>query len=219
MRHLALLALMIGCGAEPSTDDAPPIDGGVEDGGREESCSVEVAEPAPPAEPAAVIWSCPAGWREADGCTPWPESGPLDCPPGEAHFPGTPGCAPIGTDCPSGQFGEVPVEYSAWDRIYVDAMAPPGGDGMTAETATSTLRFGLLAALSRTEPTVVLVAKGDYVTGALPVRADMAVVGACARDTIVRSSTTAVDPDGYFGGSLGLNASIENMTMRVDGYG
>ena len=220
MRAL-LLALAIGCGSEPSTDDMPPpMDGGVEDGGMEERCTLpQVQEPTPPADPQPVVWSCPTGWRVVDGCSPWPENGPLDCPPGEAHFPGSAGCESIGTDCPLGQFADPPPEYSTWVHLYVDRNARAGGDGMTAQTATTALIYALRTAIDTSAPTIVLVAKGEYTTNVLPVRSDMAIFGACVRDTIVRSSTTATDPNSYFGGSIGTNASIENLTISIDAYG
>src|SRR5262245_54496531 len=59
------------------------------------------------AAPAApVLTPCPAGWRElrdAHGvatCDPWPETSHADCAADEVHWPGAPGCARIGTDCP-----------------------------------------------------------------------------------------------------------------------
>src|SRR5688572_6021639 len=108
MLRLLALALALGCGSDPTIDDdqdVPPPDGGFEDGGSDSGCEVEVAEPEAPALPQPVQWTCPEGWREVEGaCSPWPEGGALECPEGEAHFPGTSGCEPVGTDCPVGQF-------------------------------------------------------------------------------------------------------------------
>jgi len=107
---LALLALAAcGDGAAGDDDDdaadAGP-DGSPGDGG------AEPAPPEPPAEPGFV--PCPEGWREAQlpddapvvTCDPWPTGGRIDCADDEAHFPGAPGCEPIGTRCPAGDWAE-----------------------------------------------------------------------------------------------------------------
>src|SRR5688572_21564297 len=73
--------------------------------------------PAAPAAPAAAmlpeLTPCPSGWREvapseegrAATCDPWPAGGRVTtCPAGQAHFPGEPGCASIGSACPVGEF-------------------------------------------------------------------------------------------------------------------
>lgn len=81
-----------------------------------------------------VLTPCRAGWREVldpDGvlrCEPWPESGRRDdCPFGETHLPGTPGCARIGPECPAdGWPADLPTDRPI---VYVDDEALVGGDG------------------------------------------------------------------------------------------
>src|SRR5688572_21576802 len=139
-----VLLLSLGCGDDPSSDDdLPPVDGGVgSDSGTEPACELGGATASQPATAEEVVWACPPGWRAVDGaCSPWPAEGPeQSCAPGEAHFPGTPDCAPIGTDCPVEDFTEPPAEYATWDRVYVNPRATPGGDGSSPETALTSFR-------------------------------------------------------------------------------
>src|SRR5262245_41713325 len=87
--RLLLAALLVGCGSSGGgTPDAGDVDAGA------------IAMPAPPAAPAPPVFTpCPAGWREVPGdvttCDPYPAGGALDCPVGEAHFPGEAACSPI----------------------------------------------------------------------------------------------------------------------------
>ncbi|MGF1465879.1 MAG: hypothetical protein ACFCGT_07070 [Sandaracinaceae bacterium] len=83
-----------------------------------------------------IAWPCPEGWREVtEGgvttCDPYPEGGALECPVGEAHFPGEAGCAPIGRACGDGPFPGV-EDLDAATLLYVRADAEPGGDGSEA---------------------------------------------------------------------------------------
>ncbi len=195
--RVALLALLVpafGCGGSAQDDEiVPPApDGGIatRDGGPE-ACAVEVTEPEAPDLPAPVAWSCPAGWSLDDGaCSAWPPGGRAPCPDGEAHFPGTEGCAPIGTACPSGDFSEPPEAYAAWPRIYVNPRAQEGGDGATPERALRSFRDARVAARDSGRETAILLSKGDY-PSAQPVGLpkDAIVWGACARDTVIRTST------------------------------
>ena len=92
-------------GQDADTDD---------DGDGDMDFTIEPPEPpAPPELPLPpVLTPCPPGWREVPPedptdpfdvaiCDPWPEGGPQDCADDEAHFPGEPGCARIGTECPA----------------------------------------------------------------------------------------------------------------------
>src|SRR5687768_13623026 len=79
-----------GVGADTAAADAPPA-------GPDAGPILE--EVMPPALP--VLGPCPAGWRTIEGeiatCDPWPATGRAECAaPHEAHFPGAPGCAPVG---------------------------------------------------------------------------------------------------------------------------
>ncbi|MGF1465105.1 MAG: hypothetical protein ACFCGT_03140 [Sandaracinaceae bacterium] len=62
-------------------------------------------------------------------CDPYPEGGALDCPEGEVHFPGDPGCSPIGRACPDQAFPDESDLPPAVATVYVDDNAPDGGDG------------------------------------------------------------------------------------------
>jgi len=121
-----------------------------------------LALPLPPAAPAPpVLEPCRPGWRaipSSDGptvCDPWPASGQATCSPGEAHFAGEPGCRPIGSACPAGDW---PTDLPATGVLYVRAGAPAGGSGtMTAPFAT--IADGVAAA---TAGTLVGAAAGTY---------------------------------------------------------
>ncbi len=132
-----------------------------------------------------TLTPCPEGWRESSDpddiatCEPYPESGRADCPFGEAHFPGEPGCRPVGDACPAGEWpSDLPADASV---VYVNAAAPAGGDGSLdspfdtlASVAWSSLEAG----------TTVALAKGTY-GGTLPLKAGISVVGACTAETIL----------------------------------
>lgn len=187
-RRLFVLILATGCGGGGGGDATPP------DAGDDLDATVSTA-PTPPAAPAApalpALAPCPPGWREvaAGGpggvatCDPWPEGGPLDCDPGEAHFPGEPGCTPVGAACPAGDWPEgLPA---ARPVRHVRAGAPPGGDGSAAApyaTIAEALAPPLPAGL------IVAIAKGDY-DEAVVLPGDVALWGACAAATRVASST------------------------------
>jgi hypothetical protein len=116
-------------------DGSPGADAGVE---------WAVTPPTPPDLPSPE--TCPDGWRHLTGeageawCERWPEGGHADCGPHEAHFPGEPGCVPIGTPCPSGDFPEgLPTEANV---LYVRP-------GATGGTGTTSAPFGSIAPYSR----------------------------------------------------------------------
>jgi len=123
---------------------------------------------------------CPEGWREEVAgvdvlCEPWPESGRADCPLGEAHFPGTPGCEPLGTACPSGAFGE----DAADGDIFVDPSAGAGGDGGRARPY-ATIAEALVTA---TAGNVVSLSRGAHPVSAVIVPSGVVLRGACAAET------------------------------------
>ena len=171
---LSCLLAIAGC-----SGPAGPGDGGLADpdGG------TGVQAPAPPAP--AMLTPCPTGWREVTAearttvCEPWPEGGRLDCGPGQAHLPGQPACAPVGRACPA---GDTPDPLPA-DRSILHVTADSiGGDGTVG--APMVLRDAMTRA---TTGTVVAVAKGTY-DQVLLLPAGVTVQGACAAETVLRST-------------------------------
>lgn len=138
--------------------------------------------------PTLALTPCPEGWREVieEGrlttCDPYPEGGPSECAFGQAHFPGEPGCRPIGDPCPAGEWPEgVPSDEAT--VVFVRAGAT-GGDGTRA------LPFGALSEVpwsSRGAGWTIALAKGRY-PGVLPLRAGVGVIGACVAETILTGS-------------------------------
>ena len=98
---VALVLTLAACGPErPMEVDASADGAASADGGFPTPPAIPWLDVgAPPIAPPAIA-PCPDGWREIvspdDGttCEPYPETGRADCPAGEAHFPGEPGCAP-----------------------------------------------------------------------------------------------------------------------------
>ena len=150
-----------------------------------------VAPPAPPEIPwldldtfeesldvaAPAITPCPDGWREVSGeCDPWPESGPADCPFGQAHFPGEPGCRSVGSACPPGDFAlGLPDDGTV---LFVLETAAAGGDG-TRAAPYRTINDALAAA---TAGQTIAIGKGTY--GELVVLPEgVTLAGACAAET------------------------------------
>ncbi len=126
-------------------------------------------------------------------CDPYAESGPAECPFGQAELPGAAGCAPVGAPCPSSAFAtDLPTSGPV---VFVDASAAPGGDGSRAAplSGLSSVAWASLAA-----GTTVALAKGTY-AGTLPLRAGVTVAGACAAETIVT-------------GLAGTHASVVSVT-------
>ncbi|MBW2461658.1 MAG: right-handed parallel beta-helix repeat-containing protein [Deltaproteobacteria bacterium] len=149
-----------------------------------------VAQPRPPTPPRPAIppsWDCPAGWRSvsvADGvseCTPWPEGGQLDCPAGEAHFPGTAGCALVGSPCPADGW---PAALPAGRPVRYVRAPGTGGNGSLARP------FGTInaAVAGATEGDVIAVAAGTY-DEFFVLPAGVALYGACAAETILTLTT------------------------------
>ena len=177
-----LVLALFGCGGDPAPD------AGV-DAGRDARVTVAppdvpwLDESAPPVAPPALA-PCPDGWREVpssdDGpatCDPYPEGGARGCPAGETHFPGEPGCAPIGSACPSGEWADgLPDDGSV---LFVRAGAS-GGDG-TRAAPFGAIRDALPLA---TVGTTIALSAGRFTeTFAMP--ASVTLRGACARDTVI----------------------------------
>ncbi len=183
---LCLLAWLAACDAPaPAADTGPPA----------ADAGPALAPPAPeipwlpagePPLDAPRLSPCPPGWREVPPaseddvatCDPYPVGGALECPPGQAHFPGEPGCAPLGAPCPSGEWADdLPDDGTV---LFVRAGEPAGGDGTRARP------FGAVAdalALASSGQTVAL-SRGTF-TERLVLSRDVTVRGACAEQTIL----------------------------------
>lgn len=193
------------CSAFCVEDSAERCEDGFDnDGDGLADCADPTCAIACPAEPAALdlVWAgadgsgappiappqmtpCPEGWREVEiagvvTCDPWPTTGREDCEVGEAHFPGTPGCAPIGDACPAP--GEFSTPAGTVNPVYVRAGAV-GGDG-TRDNPVATVQEAL-EGLAGTFGEV-LIAAGEYDVGLIREDRPVVFVGACARDTILR---------------------------------
>jgi hypothetical protein len=181
----------------PCPDGWTPVDVG--DG-------AEVCEP-PPAG-TVDFTPCPDGWREVTDehgittCDPYPPGGAQDCPVGEIHFLGTPGCSRIGTACPTGDLPEnlppgAPV-------VYVRAGAV-GGDGSAAAPYGG---FDAFPIDQLPAGTIVAVGKGTYVVNDLDPAGGVTLWGACVADTVLTSTT----PESVLGD--GVIASSNAFTVR-----
>ncbi|MBW2263709.1 MAG: right-handed parallel beta-helix repeat-containing protein [Deltaproteobacteria bacterium] len=202
--------LAFGCsgGPKPDTDAGDTSTDGTDVA---EEFLVSVEPPAPPALP--VLTPCPDGWREVEdtetgvvACDPWPETGHEDCGPGEAHFPGEPGCATVGDPCPSGIWPEgLPTDRHV---VYVDASASSGGDG-TQDTPYSTIIDGL----RDTAPeSIVALAKGTH-EACLRMPPGRTLWGACAAETTVTCPT----PEHPSGTIVVLERDVEIRNLTVSG--
>ncbi len=140
---------------------------------------------------------CPTAWREVYtptsdlACDPWPEGGRQACAePGQAHLPGTPGCAAIGSSCdPSGWPTSLPVSGGAgvW---YVRPGG--GGDGSSAEAPLPTIA----AALAVAQPGDTLALAAGTYDEAVALDAAVsasALVGACPEQTVLTRSACGAE--------------------------
>jgi hypothetical protein len=214
---LSVLLWTIGC----SADDSATADA---DGGDADGDDVPEVGPTPPEIPwldagqpeiaPPVLTPCPAGWREVTdaesgivSCDPWPEGGPIDCAAvGEAHFPGEPGCARIGSACPAGDWAEdLPTDVTV---LYVKAGASAGGDG------TATLPFATIAdaVAAGRSGTVIALSKGTFDEAVL-LPGHMTLWGACVAETLVTCSTASSAAGTVT--ALGQGATMQN--LRVSG--
>jgi hypothetical protein len=168
-------------GSDDAATDAPDVDDGI-----------EIEGPTPPEPPAPPVFTpCPDGWREVEDpdtgvvtCDPWPEGGPEECGPDEAHFPGEPGCVRIGTACPTGDWADdLPTDRTI---LYVRAGEPGGGDGTIGSP------FGTIAdAMAVADPTdVVALSKGTF-DEVVILRPAVTLWGACVAETVVTNSVPA----------------------------
>ncbi|MBW2460951.1 MAG: right-handed parallel beta-helix repeat-containing protein [Deltaproteobacteria bacterium] len=201
--------LVVACGDETER----PVDSGADANADAAVPLVDIPwlEDGQPPVARPVFTPCPDGWREVvDGdlttCDAFPEGGhETTCGPGEAHFPGEPGCVPVGNPCPAGDFAEgLPVA----DVVYVRAGATAGDGSLSAP-------FGLLSEVpwvSLAAGTTVALGKGTY-EGSLPLKAGVRVAGACAAETILTGIDAPVRSV-VMVTTGGEPARIENLTIR-----
>lgn len=150
-----------------------------------------LATGAPPVAPPSL--PCPGGWRalptadrSATYCDPWPVTGAIDCGAGEAHFPGEPGCAPVGRPCPA---GDDPVGLPPGATVvHVRAGAGPGGDG-SAAAPYRTVAEGIAAA---PDGAIVAIARGVY-DEAVRLTRPLTLRGACSAASILAPSSSGED--------------------------
>lgn len=183
---------------------------GVADSGIDGAAPDDAGGPAAPAAPAMpVLTPCPDGWREIDAgdyatCEPWPERGPSDCGAGEAHFPGEPGCRTVGAACPAGDFPEgLPPEARV---LYVRA-GSTGGEGTIAAP------YGRIydAMVRATGGTFIALAKGTY-SELVEIRPGVTIVGACAAETVLRTSLASGAGDALIT-ARGRDTALRSVTI------
>lgn len=156
--------------------------------------------------------ACPEGFRREEtdqglvSCLPWPAEGPADCAGAEAHFPGEPGCARVGTACPAGDWPEdLPSDRPI---VYVREGGTGNGSMVTPYGSVG------LAVSRAPEGAVVAVAKGTY-DGRVDLFSDVTVWGACPEETILTQSV-ASSMDAVVGAFLG-DGELRNVTIRAPG--
>lgn len=165
-----------------------------------------------PPTAAPVEWPCPTGWRATSddgtqGCEPYPPGGPESCGPFEAHFPGTAGCARVGTPCPADGLPEgLPAQATV---VYVRAGAQ-GGDG-TRSRPYGSLDEGLAAA--RTPGTIVALGRGTY-SGEWSLTSEVTLWGACPDETTLSSVSRPADGEGIIDVRGVGRATIRNLSFR-----
>lgn len=198
--RLWIVLLLAGCAG-----NAGPSDGG----DRADRPRVPLVAPDPPALP--MIAPCPDGWREVSGpegvtqCDPWPESGRADCPDGQAHFPGTPGCATVGTACPAdGWPADLPTDRPI---RYVANGAPAGGDGLSTARPFATVAAALAASPA---DTIIALAAGRY-DEIVALSQGRSLWGACPAQTFVTSSVP--DSNATVIGLVSPGAGLRNLTV------
>ncbi len=195
------MAVSVGCQPATGFEPTPPL-GPVKEG---------LPLPAEPSSPNAPrLTPCPSGWREVGtapvACEPWPDGGAQVCADQEAHFAGEPGCARVGTACPTGDFPEgLPVDRPV---LYVLQAAAPGGDGSRATPFAS-----LIAALGVAGPsTIIALGRGTYTTDG-PLPAQTTVWGACVASTTLTAPSSTTHPAVAFSVAPG----VEVRNLRVTG--
>jgi hypothetical protein len=205
---LGLAVLLCACGGEEDDPRQPPADAGPPDTGPVDIPWLESGDPpiAPSPEHA-----CPEGFSHEltdtgiVSCRPWPAGGPAACTGAEAHFPGEPGCARIGTACPAGDFPEgLPSNRPI---VYVRSGAT-GGNGSLANP------YGSVGYAVSVAPdgAVVAVAKGIY-DGRVDLFSGVTVWGACPEATVLTQSEP-VAMDTVVGAFVG-DGELRNLTVRA----
>ncbi|MBO6936739.1 MAG: right-handed parallel beta-helix repeat-containing protein [Deltaproteobacteria bacterium] len=197
MRAPALaLLLLVACGDDDRVEmDAGPGDGAV--------------EPLAPAEAALPSMTpCPDGWREVSAgsatvCEPWPEGGRTRCLSTEALLPG--GCTPL-PECPVGDFAEGVGELGTDVRFVLEGAAGDGSEGNPYGTISQALA-------GATPNTVIALGKGSYIERVgLPGGVDL--VGACARETFLRSDEASVTGRDAVLATNGEGVSVRGLTVQ-----
>lgn len=218
----ACIAIVSGCGDDSGSTAPDAATDADADAAEEASVSpdagIAVAPPNPPTPPALpAITPCADGWREVEsgfegavGCDPWPASGRIDdCPAGEAHFPGEPGCAPVGAPCPADEW---PADLPADARVVYVRSGATDGDGTRARPF-GTIAGGVAAAAGA----VVALAKGTYALDATVTLASRTLWGACAAETTIVGM--GLGPTDAAVVLRNRDAALRNLTVRSSGTG
>lgn len=164
-----------------------------------------IAAPGSPAPAEPMRWSpCPPGWSEQDGidgaplgCAPWPLGAVPTCAPGAVPLPG--GCAPLGGDCPTGDYAA-----SASRAVIYVRPGSIGGDGSMAAP------FGAIAeALSNPSPgAVVALSKGRHpIPVGFTIGSAVRLLGACASETILGPGSLTITSPGVVIENVRLEAA------------
>src|SRR5687767_3202835 len=177
-----------GCGDDGGRSGGE--DAGAADAGTPTGDVPWLADGVPPVAPPSM-GPCPKGWREvvdATGvttCDPWPESGPEDCSGDEAHFPGEPGCARLGSACPTAP-DEYATDLPAGGTIFFVRAGAIGGDGSRA------LPYGSIssAIAGAGSDAIIAIAPGEY-DEILRLPSGVTLWGACVAGTRLTSSVAA----------------------------
>ncbi|MBW2465501.1 MAG: right-handed parallel beta-helix repeat-containing protein [Deltaproteobacteria bacterium] len=211
-----MLSLTAACGDEPNSPDGGTLrDSGVAVWDADVVMPIAPTAPAAPAPTMPMQWDCPDGWRSvaleggAAECSPWPEGTdvPSACPVGEAHFPGTGGCAPVGAACPANGW---PASLPSGRRVhYVRASAAGGGTGVRA------------APYRRIADAVAAAANGDVIAVGIGtydevvfLEEGIALFGACPAETILTNSTVEDMPVILVAGVGPALAEVHDVSIR-----
>lgn len=205
------LLFAVACGGDDAPADAG--DAGPPDAPVDRATPPAFDPPIAPAEAALPVLSpCPPGWGQVGEspvrCEPWPSSGPAACPAGSAAFASAGGCATVGRACPSDEW---PAELPASGVLYVRAGAAIGGDG-TRDQPYATIGEALAVAAAGD---TIAIAKGAY-EETIAIGAGVTVRGACAGETSIGASTTAVGQIVHLAGD---GARIEDVRLTGDDAG
>ncbi len=151
----------------------------------------DVTECAPPANWNPMQRACPPGWTQtttvgATVCEPYAGGAPDVCAQFSAHFPGEPGCSPIGAACPSGDYSDHLSRNPPPPQIVYVKPGFVGGNGATRQSPLGSLDDVQLAALPA--GTIIALAKGEYI-GDWELSTNVELIGACPEETVLRSSS------------------------------